>query len=623
MLLLSFLFQQPALAVPVQLSQQGRLLESDGAPVDGSQVMTFRIYDEFVGGDILWSESLQVSLTNGYYSVVLGANTASNALEDDVLASYPLYLEIEINEEGPIGLRKEIVSTPFARLSGTAKTLEGGSVNATQISINGSMVIDSSGGWVGQAHQIQWGTIQNIPAGLDDGDDDSLSLLSCSAGEIVGWNGSQWVCTSDASLSEAEVEQMIINGGIDLHSQTTQDGLPILKDGDPGTLSGLSCLDGEFASWDVVLGDWICGVKTDVQLTENEVEGYITNGVGAFDLSQGTTLNGQLIRTSADPTIHDIVCQQGEILAYDTSSGWVCQTFQAVLDADGDGALSWDDCDDTDEQLLSQKDDADCDGFRTIEDCDDNDPNSYGTSQDADCDGILTADDCDDNDVDVGSNAQDQDCDGVLTADDCDDNDASSQGSGQNESCPGLSCKDILENGSSVGDGLYWIDHAGTGAFQVHCDMSIDGGGWTRIARFTPYSQPSWNTLNYLASISSASFPADPSSGNWMVGYPHDNLEHDEVLINSTLNEEWLIHGKNDNGWTSSFIGTGGTYPSNEYQNAIKNSWGSSDVWYWWCESNSCNENLNQSSGGCEGVKIPIDDACSGHSSAVTFISVR
>ena len=42
---------------------------------------------------------------------------------------------------------------------------------------------------------------------------------------------------------------------------------------------------------------------------------------------------------------------------------------------------------------------------------------------DADCDGSLTADDCDDNDDTLGDQANDADCDGSLTADDCDDSD--------------------------------------------------------------------------------------------------------------------------------------------------------------------------------------------------------
>ena len=78
---------------------------------------------------------------------------------------------------------------------------------------------------------------------------------------------------------------------------------------------------------------------------------------------------------------------------------------------------------------------------------------------------------------------EDADGDGYAAWEDCDDTDPSvwSSLSGGSATCAAESCKTILDDGYSTGDGTYWIDPDGSGAFEVYCDMTTDGGGWTQL----------------------------------------------------------------------------------------------------------------------------------------------
>ncbi|MBM75444.1 MAG: hypothetical protein CMK59_08575, partial [Proteobacteria bacterium] len=220
----------PSQAVPVKLSQQGRLLDSSGGVMTGNHLLAFRFYDNQMGGSIVWEEILSVNFIEGYYSVILGADSA-NPLEDSMLAQGPLYIEIEVDGNGPVGMRQPVVSTPYARLAGTSENIDGGTVNASQISISGNLIVDQSGNWVGPTITLDWANIQGIPSEITNGDSDTLLGLNCNSGEIATWSGSSWECTSDNTLTDAEVDALVINGPIDLDSNSTLGGIPILTEG--------------------------------------------------------------------------------------------------------------------------------------------------------------------------------------------------------------------------------------------------------------------------------------------------------------------------------------------------------------------------------------------------------
>ncbi|MFT5684390.1 MAG: hypothetical protein ACI8RZ_005331 [Myxococcota bacterium] len=144
------------------------------------------------------------------------------------------------------------------------------------------------------------------------------------------------------------------------------------------------------------------------------------------------------------------------------------------------------DCDDSestsnpDATEICDGDDNDCDG--TVDEgvtttfYADADGDGYGDTDDAtdDCEAptgtVTDATDCDDDDAATNPGAEevcddvDNDCDGDLSLEQCED------------------CAAVLSADSTSTDGIYTIDLDGEGgadAFDVYCDMTLDGGGWT------------------------------------------------------------------------------------------------------------------------------------------------
>ncbi len=287
-------FLSAAFAVPVEMTHQGELLNLDGSAVTGSHVLSFKIYGEESGGASLWQESVVVEVSDGFYSAQLGATTP---LDSTLLAQHPLFLELTVDANAPMSPRHELTSVPYAVMSDVAESVEGGSVNATDVSINGTPIIDSSGNWVGPEISggggsstpgtISWSNVTSIPSDIADGDNDTLSSISCNNGEVLGWDGGQWLCLAmsggstgggGATLTESQVEAYVTNDAIDLYDGTTVDGYDILTtnsilstdwsnvtnkpsgfsdDTDNDTLAALNCANGETVLWNSILGSWV------------------------------------------------------------------------------------------------------------------------------------------------------------------------------------------------------------------------------------------------------------------------------------------------------------------------------------------------------------------------------
>ena len=323
-----------ALAVPLQLAHQGRLLDTADAPLDGTHELAFRLYDASTGGSLLWEETVSETFTGGFYGTVLGADADSNPLDDGIFATPPIYLELTVDDGDPLLPRQEINSVPFALRAGTAENLEGGYVDASDVSIEGQLVIDADGNWVGPTPAVDWGELTGIPAPLGDGlDADTLAGLSCVDGGRPRWDGSSglWACSG---VSWTEIS-----------------GIPVdVTEPDADTLGALaSCADGGVAKFSVGTGIWECGV--DLVLGTSEVLGYVDGATVA--LGPGSSMDGNVLATVDDLVWGSLVgvppeladgsdadtlavlgasCADGDRAAWDSVLGeWACVGEQVEL----------------------------------------------------------------------------------------------------------------------------------------------------------------------------------------------------------------------------------------------------------------------------------------------------
>lgn len=184
---------------------------------------------------------------------------------------------------------------------------------------------------------------------------------------------------------------------------------------------------------------------------------------------------------------------------------------------------------------------------------------------------------------------------------------------------PADSCQEIRAGRVGALDGAYWLQPPGEpAAFRAWCEMDLANGGWTLVGAFSPYAQASYSTATYMAAIATTSFPVTENPGNVFVNAANQaRVPHTEVLIAG--GSHWIRVDRTIGFWTASFLGTGGTYPSNEDFPILGASWSapSGKALAWWCSGVGCNENINLALAdggvtGCSSQRIQIDTACSG-----------
>ncbi len=193
-LALIFALSPVAEAVPMNFQHQGRMLDSSGVPLDGSMLLTFRLYDASAGGSAVWQEPhTNVDFVNGYYNVMLGSVVDLESTDFD---GDSLYMTVQVAAGAELTDRVELVSVPYAILAESAETVaDGAAINASSIKVNDVTIIDSSG---------------KIDASALVGVSDTLMDIGCATGQIAQKTTSGWGCI-DNTHSAADITGGIID----------------------------------------------------------------------------------------------------------------------------------------------------------------------------------------------------------------------------------------------------------------------------------------------------------------------------------------------------------------------------------------------------------------------------
>jgi hypothetical protein len=95
--------------VPQKLGYQGRLTDASAQPITATVSMTFRLYDAATNGNLVFEETQSVSVSQGFFSVVIGSVNALN-----VSFNVPYFLGVSVAGEPELIPRQPVTASAYA-----------------------------------------------------------------------------------------------------------------------------------------------------------------------------------------------------------------------------------------------------------------------------------------------------------------------------------------------------------------------------------------------------------------------------------------------------------------------------------------------------------------------------
>jgi hypothetical protein len=331
---------------PLLLGYQGRLLKTDGTAETGAVQVKFSFYPTDTGGTSAWDETQSLTLVDGYYGTYIGrVTTLSTTLFDTTTQ----WLEIAIktstdNDFKPMTPRQRVGSVGYALMS---RSVKGGTVDATSVSVNGSQVIDSSGHLTATAGYVAGNgiAIDSTTRAI------SLNVSGCSSGQVLQYNGSNFACAALTGGGGGTVTSVSAGTGLLGGNITTSGSLSVnfgtaagtvaagndARFGDAAKLQGTPVLASTPATGSVLTFDgtnWapatpaatgVTSVATGSGLTGGPITStgtiaLATGGVATTHLADGAVTAAKLAQNG---------CTSGQVMKWN-GTAWVCGSVSAA-----------------------------------------------------------------------------------------------------------------------------------------------------------------------------------------------------------------------------------------------------------------------------------------------------
>ncbi len=128
---------------PLLVAYQARLTDASGVPLTGAQTVTVSVYGAATSGSPLYVETHAVSMLNGVATLLLGS---VNPMPASLFQGAERWVGITVAPDVEMSPRLRISSVPYAL---NALDVAGADIHPHSVTVNGILVIDSTGQWVG------------------------------------------------------------------------------------------------------------------------------------------------------------------------------------------------------------------------------------------------------------------------------------------------------------------------------------------------------------------------------------------------------------------------------------------------------------------------------------------